>query len=85
MAALATAAGSPYPSAVAVTVPRLVPEAALGSANGLRSTVGSACVVIGPALGGLLFVVGSPATAFAANAASFVASALLVAAIPDGG
>jgi MFS family permease len=85
MAALATAAGSPYPSAVAVTVPRLVPEAALGSANGLRSTVGSACVVIGPALGGLLLVVGSPATAFAANAASFVASALLVAAIPDGG
>lgn len=84
MAALATAAGSPYPSAVAVTVPRLVPEAALGSANGLRSTIGSACVVIGPALGGVLLVVGSPATAFAANAASFVASALLVAAVPDG-
>ncbi|HET9070571.1 MAG TPA: MFS transporter, partial [Acidimicrobiales bacterium] len=54
-------------------------------ANGLRSTVGSACIVIGPALGGALLVVGSPATAFAANAASFVASALLVAAIPDGG
>src|SRR3954462_6747819 len=66
LAAAATLAGAPYPPAVAASTPRLVDDADLPAANGARSAVAAACVVAGPALGAVLLVFGSPATAFAA-------------------
>jgi predicted MFS family arabinose efflux permease len=82
LAAAATAAGSPYPSAMAATTPRLVAPELLPAANALRSAIGSASIVVGPALGAGLLVVASPSVAILANAGTFAISALLVASIP---
>ncbi|MGH8962861.1 MAG: MFS transporter [Jatrophihabitantaceae bacterium] len=84
LAALATTAASPYASCVATTTPRLVRPEQLGAANAARSAVGSACIVVGPALGGLLMVLASPTAAFVVNAASFALSALIVSSMPAG-
>jgi MFS family permease len=84
LAALATAAGSPYPSCVAATTPRLVPDQALPGANAARVANGALCLVAGPGLGAVLLLLGSPTAAFLANAATFVVSALLVLSLPGG-
>jgi MFS family permease len=81
LAALATAAGSAQPACVSATTPRLVSAADLPRANAARSVVGQAAIVVGPAIGGLLLVVASPALAFLVNAATFAVSALATAAI----
>jgi MFS family permease len=84
IAAVATVAGSPYlPCASAVT-PRLVPDADLPGANAARSAVTGLGIIIGPAIGGVLLLLGSPTLAFAANAVTFGLSALAVLAIPAG-
>jgi MFS family permease len=82
LAAAATAAGSPYPAAVAATTPRLVADEHLPAANALRSAIGAAGIVIGPALGAGLLLVASPAVAILANAATFAVAALFVASLP---
>jgi MFS family permease len=82
LAAVATAAATPYPPCVAVATPRLVPGRDLAGANAARSAVGALCIVVGPALGGALLLVGSPTTAFLVNAATFMLSALLVLTLP---
>jgi predicted MFS family arabinose efflux permease len=84
VAAAATAAGCPYAPCAAAVTPRLVPDADLPGANAARSALTSAAVIAGPALGGVLLLLGSPATAFAANGVTFGLSALAVLAIPDG-
>jgi MFS family permease len=84
LAALATAAGSPYPSAIAATTPRLVADVDLPAANALRSAIGAAGIVVGPAAGAVLLLLASPAAAFLANAGTFALSALLVASVPAG-
>jgi len=74
----ATAIGTPFlPTALAIT-PALVDEDALAPANSLLSVVDSTALALGPALGGLLVVVGSAGAAFAINGVSFVLSALLL-------
>jgi predicted MFS family arabinose efflux permease len=84
LAAVATAAATPYPPCVAATTPRLVPAETLPAANAARSAIGSLCLVVGPAFGAVLLVLGSAGTAFAVNAVSFVVSALLVLSLPAG-
>jgi predicted MFS family arabinose efflux permease len=84
IAALATAAASPYPPAVAATTPRLVDDADLPSANAARSAIQQACIVVGPGLGALVMLAGPPSLAFALNALTFALSALAVASIPAG-
>jgi MFS family permease len=84
LAALATAASTPYPPCVAATTPRLVPAETLPAANAARSAIGSLCLVAGPACGAVLLLVGSVDAAFVVNAATFVASALLVLSLPAG-
>jgi MFS family permease len=69
---------TPYEPAVAAITPQLVPEDDLAAANTLTSTVGNLAVIAGPGLGALLLLVAGPASAFAANALSFLWSALLV-------
>src|SRR3954454_10581874 len=82
IAAVATAAGSPYPPAVGATIPRLVAEERLPAANALRSAIGAAGIVIGPALGAGLLLVASPSVAILPNAGTFAVSGLFVASIP---
>src|SRR4051812_8817613 len=84
LAAVATAAASPYAPAVAATTPGLVSDAELPGANALRSAIGAGALVAGPAAGAILLAFTSPAAAFFANAATFGLSALLVASLPAG-
>jgi MFS family permease len=81
IAAAATAAAAPYIPCVAAVTPRVVEDADLPGANAARSAVTGAGIVLGPALGGVLLLLGSPASAFGLNALTFGLSALAVLAI----
>jgi predicted MFS family arabinose efflux permease len=67
---------------VAAITPRLVDDADLPGANAARSAVNGLGIIAGPALGGVLLLLGSPALAFLLNAATFGLAALAVLAIP---
>lgn len=84
LAALATAAGVATPAAVAATAARLVADADRQRAAALRSGIGQAAVVVGPAAGALVLLAAGPALAIALNAATFLVSAAAIAAIPAG-
>jgi hypothetical protein len=56
----------------------MVGEEQLVAANALNSTIDNLVVIVGPALGALLLVVGSTTFVFAVNAASFLLSAVMV-------
>ena len=60
----------------------LVPDADLPGANAARLAVTSLGLIIGPAIGGVLLLLGSPWLAFAVNAATFGLSAFAVLAVP---
>lgn len=79
--AASSVVASPYLPAVTAITPQLVHEDDLAAANTVRSTIDNLVIVAGPGLGALLLVLGSPTAAFAANAASFLASAVVVSAI----
>ena len=81
IAAAATAAAAPYLPCVAAVTPRVVDDADLPGANAARSAVTGAGIILGPALGGMLLLLGSAASAFALNALTFGLSALAVLAI----
>ena len=81
LAALATVASTSYLPAVSATTPRLVRDADLPGANAARSAVTAAGIIAGPALGGVLLLVGPPAVAFAVNALTFGVAAACVLAI----
>jgi MFS family permease len=83
IAAVATTAAAPYMPCVAAVTPRLVDDADLPGANAARSAIGGSAIILGPALGGVLLLLGSPALAFALNALTFGLSALAVLAIKD--
>jgi MFS family permease len=84
LAAAATRASAAHPPAVAASTPRLVDAAGLQRANAARAAIGQGAIVVGPAVGAVLLAVSSPAVAIFANAATFLVSAALVAAIPAG-
>jgi len=71
-------AGTPARPAQGAITPALVPERDLAAANAVVSILEHTALVLGPAIGGLLLVLGSPAVAFAVNGVSFLASAALV-------
>ena len=83
IAALATAAGVPYLPCVSAATPRLVRNGDLPGANAARSAVTAIGVIAGPALGGVLLLIGSPAMAFVVNAATFGAAVAFTVAIKD--
>jgi len=62
-------------------VPEVVPERRLHDANALLTTAFAAGTMLGPALAGLLIAVGGAGWAFALDAATFAASAALLASI----
>jgi MFS family permease len=67
-----------YNPAVAATIPSIVSESDLVAANAINATIDNLVVIVGPALGALLLLIGSPTTSFVVNAASFAISAILV-------
>ncbi|HTU30417.1 MAG TPA: MFS transporter, partial [Solirubrobacteraceae bacterium] len=68
-----------YSPAMAALLPQLVAEDQLAAANALDSLIQNLVVALGPALGALLVITGSPQVAFAINAVSFLVAAVLVA------
>jgi CRP-like cAMP-binding protein/predicted MFS family arabinose efflux permease len=78
LAFLSTTVGTPSRPAQGAITPALVGERDLAAANAMASVLEHLALVLGPAIGGLLLLLGSPAVAFAANGVSFVASAALV-------
>ncbi|MEA2312849.1 MAG: hypothetical protein QOE28_2817 [Solirubrobacteraceae bacterium] len=82
LAALNTAAGAAYPSAVVGIVPRLVDDEQLPAANAARISITHICVVAGPVIGAVLLLLGSAAVAFAVNGVTFLIGAAVVAALP---
>ncbi len=80
---LASAAGTAERPAALALLPRLVGETRLGSANALLHSAQDLGVVVGPAIGALLFAVGPRWLPFLANAATFAVSATLVSRIRD--
>ena len=81
LAPVIAAAAAPYIPCVAAVTPHVVEDTDLPGANAARSAVTGAGIVLGPALGGVLLLLGSPASAFALNALTFGLSALAVLAI----
>ena len=61
-------------------LPALVPASLLARAIAANASASQAAIIVGPALGGLLYVAG-PATVYAASAALFLATGVLVHAI----
>lgn len=87
LAFLSALAGAPFYTASAAAIPNLVSAEDLAWANGMVSVGRNAGIVLGPILGGILFASIGAGSVFAANAVSFVISALLVASVhrPFGG
>jgi MFS family permease len=78
MAVLTTATNCVYPPAVAATIPSVVDEDDLVAANALNGTIDNLVMIVGPAIGAALLLVGTPTLVFAINAASFALSAIAV-------
>jgi MFS family permease len=71
-----------YPAYTAL-IPDLVPTEMLPSANSLRSISLQLAQIIGPGIGAGIVALGGTSLAFALDAASFVISAICVAALPQ--
>ena len=70
---------SAYRPAAGAVIPDVVSEHELVSANALFGGLENLVVVLGPAIGGLVLVAGSPAAGVTLNALTFLAAGLLVA------
>jgi ENTS family enterobactin (siderophore) exporter len=69
---------TPFWSASAAAIPNLVDREDLAWANGLLQVGANAGIMVGPAVGGVLLAAFGAGMVFAANAVSFVLSAVLV-------
>jgi predicted MFS family arabinose efflux permease len=78
LAGVSTTFAVAYGPATAAGLPLLVDEDELSAANSITTTISSVCIAVGPAVGGVLLLLGSPATAFFFNAVSFLGSAVVV-------
>lgn len=67
-----------YEPAARAATPTVVGEDHLGLANSAHTMIDNLSILVGPAIGALLALVGSPAAVFAVNAATFGVSAGLV-------
>ncbi len=78
LVALTSVASRAYDPAARAATPAVVGEEHLAAANSLQSVVENLSLVLGPAIGAVLLLLGPPSVVFALNAASFGASAALV-------
>ncbi len=81
LAGIATTFSVAYSPCVNAAIPRIVGEDDLSLVNTLSATVTNLSYALGPALGGILLILGSPTAAFAVNGATFLISAALTLAI----
>ncbi len=78
LVALTSVVGRAYDPAARAATPAVVGEELLAAANSMQSAVENLTLLLGPALGAVLILLGPPAVVFAVNAATFGVSALLV-------
>jgi predicted MFS family arabinose efflux permease len=78
---VSTTAGTPHLPATTALMPKLVADEQLAAANSLINAIFYGALALGPAIGGLIAIIGSPAVAFAVNGATFAVSAAFTAAI----
>ena len=78
LAATAASFATGYRPAAGAVVPEVVGEGDLVAANAIFGALESLVVVLGPGIGGLLLLAGSPAAGITLNALSFLAAALIV-------
>jgi MFS family permease len=78
---LSSTASTAFEPAAEATVPSVVPEDDLAPANAVLGTVENVAIAVGPAIGGLLTILGPIYIAFAINGLSFVASAACLSAL----
>jgi predicted MFS family arabinose efflux permease len=81
LAGLSTTFAVAYVPAEAASLQLIVDEDDLAAANSVTSTITNVCIALGPAVGGVLLLLGSSSTAFFVNAVTFLGSALVVARI----
>ena len=81
LAGVATTFSVAYGPCVNAAIPRLVDEDDLSVVNTLSATVTNLSYALGPALGGVLLILGSPAAALAVNGFTFLMSAAFTAMI----
>ncbi len=81
LAGVATTFSVAYGPCVNAAIPRLVDEDSLSVVNTLSATVTNLSYALGPALGGVLLILGSPAAALAVNGFTFLMSAMFTAMI----
>ena len=81
IAFLTSAASTPYQPAMYAMTPAIVGEQDLAAANAVSNSVEHIAILLGPAIGGVLLLLGSPAVAFALNGVSFLISGVCVWAI----
>jgi MFS family permease len=81
LASISVTFAVPYFPAVNAATPALVGEEDLTAANSITATIANLTLALGPAVGGVLLAIGSPAVAFAVNGATFLGSAALTAPI----
>ncbi|QMT16796.1 MFS transporter [Planococcus maritimus] len=75
-------AGSMFEPASMTYITKLIPEKNRQRFNALRSLIDSGAFLIGPAVAGVLFMMGTPETAIYLNAAALVLSALILYSMP---
>ncbi|WP_175986972.1 MFS transporter [Bacillus sp. Marseille-Q1617] len=71
-----------YPASLTYMT-KLVPRENRQRFNALRSVIGSGAFIIGPAVAGILFILGTPTTALYLNAAALFLSGLITLLLPD--
>jgi MFS family permease len=72
---VSTAAGTPHLPATTALLPELVDDDQLAGANSLINAIFYGALAFGPALGGLIAIVGSASAVFAINGLTFLISA----------
>src|SRR6202165_2447292 len=77
-AALTAVSTASYDPAARAATPAIVGEEHLAAANSVQSAVENLSIIVGPAVAGLLLLLGPPAVVFAINAATFGFSAFVV-------
>jgi MFS family permease len=79
---VSAALGTPFLPCVDATLPTLVERDQLPSANAAITVIQYLSLAAGPAVGGLIALIGSPELVFGLNGLSFVGSALLISLLP---
>lgn len=75
---LSTTISTAFEPAAEAMIPGLVEEDDLAAANAASSTIENIAIAVGPAIGGILTILGSAALAFAINGVTFLASAVFI-------